>query len=745
LKNVILELTRIQQEILEIASPREQVRKIVDSISAVVGTDVCTLYLMDANRDMVMVASHGLEESGDVRVPAGMGLVGLVAQCRHPVNIAHAAQHPRFFYVQGTAEERFQSFCGVPLVRHGKVIGVLVVQSKDAVSLSPENEAFLVTLSSQLALLVAEMSAVTTLDSAVNVRVGGVKGSSGIGIGVSRLCDGGDLYAVPDRAAHDIPATISRWHQLLASVKIEINAEQQALGQLVSESIISIFDTYRKLLSDQTLITRVENEIRAGNWLPGALRKGVQFFSDLFKGMDDPYLRARHEDIHHLGNKLYNAWRGMDQPRAMADDDRPVVLVGPQVSISDIASLPPALIAGIVCFQGSSMSHTAVLANALGIPAVMGTGVLKGLHNDEVLIVDGNIGQVIRYPSELVCQEFQRTIDEEKQFLHQLESLRDEDAVTLDGVDIRLYTNSGLLADLSPGLRNGAQGIGLYRTEIPFMVRDSFPSEDEQVQVYRHVFEIYQQLPVYMRTLDIGGDKQLSYFPITNEENPALGWRGIRFSLDNIQLLMTQVRAMIRAAEGRDNLNILLPMVSATNELDTFIELLHEALEQLLEEGYQVKLPRVGVMIEVPAAISQLPFWVKRIDFISIGSNDLSQYLLALDRNNAKVASRYDHIHPAVLHEINRIVGIARQQGLPLSLCGEMASDPLAVVLLLGMGIRTLSMSAAKLPRIKWLIRSISVAECEEILNTILGLDDVEKIRSSLQLSLKALHPDIFK
>ncbi len=745
MKNVILELTRIQQEILEISSPRDQVRKIVDSISAVVGTDVCTLYLMDESRDMVMIASHGLQESGGIRIPAGLGLVGLVAQSRHPINVPRAAEHPRFFYVEGTAEERFQSFCGVPLVRHGKVIGVLVVQSRDAVSLSPENEAFLVTLSSQLALLVADMSAVTNLDNPVNVRIAGVKGSSGIGIGHARLCDGGDLYAVPDEPAHDIPATIARWHQLLESVTAEIDTEQKALGHLVSDSIGSIFDTYRKLLSDRTLISKVETEIRAGNWLPGALRKGVQYFSDLFKGMEDPYLRARHEDIHHLGNKLYNAWRGMDQVCDPVHDDRRVILVGPQVSISDIASLPPARIAGIVCFEGSSMSHTAVLANALGIPAVMGTGAVKGLRSDETLIVDGNIGQVIRYPSELVCQEFQRILDEEQHFLHLLESLRDEPAVTLDGVDIRLYTNSGLLADLSPGLRNGAQGIGLYRTEIPFMVRDSFPSEDEQVQVYSHVFDIYQERPVYMRTLDIGGDKQLPYFPITNEENPALGWRGIRFSLDNIQLLMTQVRAMIRAAEGRDNLYILLPMVSATNELDTFRELLEEACEQLLEEGCKVHRPKVGVMIEVPAAISQLPFWAGRIDFISIGSNDLSQYLLALDRNNAKVANRYDHIHPAVVHEINRVVTMARHHGLPLSLCGEMASDPLAVVLLLGMGIRTLSMSAAKLPRIKWLIRSISIKECEEILDHILTLDDVDKVRTELQSSLQALHPDLFK
>ncbi|MDT8397105.1 MAG: phosphoenolpyruvate--protein phosphotransferase [Pseudomonadales bacterium] len=747
MQNVILELTRIQKEILEIASPQAQVRKIVDSISAVVGTDVCTLYLMDENRDMVLIVSHGLRDTGPIKIPAGLGLVGLVAQSRHSINLARAAAHPRFYYVAGTEEERFQSFCGVPLVRYGKVIGVLVVQSRDANALSPENEAFLVTLSSQLALLVNEIPANGYGALSGNVRIPGVKGSSGVGIGHVQLCDGGELFAVPDSPCTDTAEDIRQWHQLLHTVRLEIEAEQQALGSIISDSIAGIFESYEKLLADPALITRVEAEILAGNWLPGALRKGIQFFSELFMAMEDPYLHARHEDIHHLGNKLYKAFLGMDHAHAQLPEHtgEGLILVGTQVSISDIASLPPGQIAGIVCFEGSSMSHTAVLANALGIPAVMGTGRLKGIHNEERLIVDGNIGQVIRHPNDMLCAEFRQIIDQEKEFQNQLAELRDEAAITQDHIEISLFTNSGLLADLTPGLKNGAQGIGLYRTEIPFMVRDSFPSEEEQVQVYHHVFDVYQDKPVYMRTLDIGGDKQLPYFPITNEDNPALGWRGIRFSLDNIQLLMTQVRAMVRAAQDRHKLNILLPMVSSTSELDTFTELLAEACEQLRIEGYLIHKPRVGAMIEVPAAISQIPFWASRLDFISIGSNDLSQYLLALDRNNARVAGRYDHIHPAVIHEIFRIVNSARQYQLPLSLCGEMASDPMAVILLLGMGIRTLSMSAVKLPRIKWLIRSLSLGQAEAILQRALSLDNVEAIRSLLAIELKQLNADLIK
>jgi len=242
-----------------------------------------------------------------------------------------------------------------------------------------------------------------------------------------------------------------------------------------------------------------------------------------------------------------------------------------------------------------------------------------------------------------------------------------------------------------------------------------------------------------MRTLDIGSDKQLPYFPITNEDNPALGWRGIRFCLDNSPLLMTQIRAMIRAAEKGDNLHILLPMVSSTSELDAFLELLDDACNQLQSEGREPRRPLVGVMMEVPAATSQLPFWAGKIDFISIGSNDLSQYLLAMDRNNARVSSRYDHVHPAVLHEISRIVTAAGAQRLPLSLCGEMASDPVAATLLIGLGIRILSMSAARLPRIKWLIRSLSLQGAETLAERAMLMDNPGAIREMVSEELTAL------
>ncbi len=736
---VILELTRITQQVGLADSPAEQVRLIVDSICAAIQVEVCSLYRANADGDMLLLASHGLASDEKVVIPAGHGLVGLVATGRHPVNLAEAADHEDYFYIPQTREERYASFCGVPLVQQGEVLGVLVVQRAEPRKLEPEAKAFLMTLAAQLAFIVANIPAQEQCALFSDRQSTGIRGAPGIAIGSAYMLSGGELQGVQDRRCDSIELELHNWHRLLEITREDVRLERNALGGELADSVAAIFDAYDMLLADQSLIKQVEQEIRSGHWLPWALRVSIQYFAELFRAMDDPYLRARHEDIQHLGSKLYEVWRGGHLTGKIRQlPDGPLVLVGKQVSVSDIAAIPPEQLAGIVCLEGSSMSHVAVVANAMGVPAVMGVDSLPRLQDGELLVVDGNVGQVFSNPGSALLREFRLLIDQEESLRHQLDRLRSQPAVTVDGTRVRLMTNTGLLADITPGLKSGAEGVGLYRTEIPFMVRDSFPTEDEQVQVYRTVLSAYEGKPVHMRTLDIGGDKQLSYFPIRAEENPALGWRGIRFTLDNVQLLMSQVRSMVRAAEGIDNLRILVPMVSSTHEIDRFIQLLDDACTQLLKEGYPVLRPQVGVMLEVPAAIPQLRFWCRKIDFISIGSNDLSQYLLALDRNNPRVGKRFDHVHPAVLHEIARVVSIARECNVPVSLCGEMASDPAAVVLLVGMGIRSLSMSAALLPRVKWLIRSISLPEAESILQQALACDDVADIRKLVNAMLSA-------
>lgn len=728
----MFELSRIVLSVSQQETPAKQMQSIVNAITEVLRVDVCSVYRLEQSGDMRLLASHGLKYHHPVVIPAGKGLVGRVASSRHSLNICDVSTHPDNYYIPETGEKRFNSFCGVPLVRFGEVMGVLVVQSKKNTKLEAESEAFLITLASHLALILAEKVAFSKPLSTENQRIKGIVGSPGVSIGFVQLCDGTSLEEVAETYHNNLELELQRWKDLLTETRENIRKEQSALGTQVSDSVSGIFEAYQMLLSDHALSERVASEIRAGFSLPSALKLSIRYFADIFKAMDDPYLKARYEDMIHLGNKLFHIWRGGADVEAKQEyPSGSIILVGPQVSVSDIAAVPNGKLVGVICFEGSALSHTAILSNALGVPALLGMDdECKAVKHGEHLIVDANTGVVIRHSSKNVLSEYRQLMNKNKQFTKQLDQLRDLPAETKESVNIRLYTNTGLLADVGPGIRNGAEGVGLYRTEIPFIIRQSFPNEDEQVQVYKQVLDAYKDKPVYIRTLDIGGDKQLPYFPIDNEENPALGWRGIRFTLDNIQLLMTQVRAILRAGVGRKDLHILLPMVSATWELNQFFGVLDDARNQLIEEGVDSPRPKVGVMVEVPAAISQLTLWRDKIDFISVGSNDLSQYLLALDRNNGRVAYLYDHVHPAVLREINRIVDIGREIDLPISICGEMASDPVAVILLLGMGVRNLSISSAKLPRIKWLIRSISIYEAKRLLSRAMLIDDADSIRA---------------
>ena len=738
MRNLVNDLARIVQTVALIDQPHEQVDAVVEAISSVMQVDVCTLYERNSHDEMELLASHGLDRRAvrSVRIPQGKGLVGLVASSRHPINVTDAQTHPDYFYIASTREESFHGFCGVPLVHLGKTIGVLVVQVREPRSFDAEEESFLVTLAAQVTLILVANPAVSTTAISARTRFTGVKGSAGVAIGKAHLVDSGELYAVVDAPCKDPAAALHEWTELVERVKSDLDREQAAVQGTLSSDVSSIFSAYAMLLDDPLFNSHVQGSIGAGLWLPAALKRAVKFFAEQFMSMDDPYLRSRHEDIHHIGNKLFNVWRGSNDHKAPPTGK--LILVGTAVSISSIAAVPVEQLAGIVCFDGSSLSHTAVVANALGIPAVLGVGNMRGIEEESQLIVDGNRGEVWLEPDGAILREFRQLAQARGAFTERLNTIRELPAETTDGQKVTLYTNTGLLADISPGLRQGAQGVGLYRTEIPFMIHHSFPTEDEQVEVYRSVLEAYRGMPVSMRTLDIGGDKQLPYFPINNEENPALGWRGIRFSLDNSPLLMTQVRAMLRAAEGIGNLQILLPMVSTTSEIDDFQDLLSDALSQLVQEGYAVERPALGVMIEVPAAISQIPFWKEQIDFLSVGSNDLSQYLLALDRNNPRVASRYDHVHPAVLLELQRIVQLSRKHRVPMSVCGEMASDPIAVILLLGLGVRTISMSASRLPQIKWLIRHFSIAETEALAVQALAMKYPSEIRQMVSHSLAA-------
>jgi phosphotransferase system enzyme I (PtsP) len=496
---------------------------------------------------------------------------------------------------------------------------------------------------------------------------------------------------------------------------------------LLSAGDRALFDAYAMLLGSDSLVNGTLERIYAGNWAPGALRATVLEYANIFTEMEDSYLRERAADILDLGQRLLNRLQEEQLFSRQYPDD--TILMGEEITVSQLLDVPPENLKGLVSVRGTGASHVALLARGLGIPAVFGVSNLPpGRLNGREVAVDGYTIRVCIQPSPALRQEYLKLIAEEAEQSHGLQHLRNLPAETLDGRRLELQANSGLFADIAAARDSGVQGVGLYRSELHFFLRDRFPGEEEQTNLYNRVLRIMDPHPVVLRTLDIGGDKPLPYFPII-EQNPFLGWRGIRISLDQPDLFKTQLRAMLRAAIAHPNLSILFPMIGSVSELREALELLRCASEELREDGVITPTPRVGIMVEVPSAVYQIDELIQLVDFASIGSNDLTQYLLAVDRNNDRVAKLYDSLHPAVLMAINYVVKRVQAAGRPVGVCGEMAGDPASALLLLAMGVDSLSMNLGSLLKIKWMIRNVHYAQTQTLLTEAMLLDNTAAIR----------------
>jgi phosphotransferase system enzyme I (PtsP) len=706
--------------------------------------DVCSVYLCDTARgEHVLMATDGLnpEAVGKVRLPFGQGLIGLVRERAEAVNLDDAPSHPRYVFVSETGEARYHGFLGVPIIQHGEVLGVLVVRQLAPRRFSGDEVSFLFTLAAQLAGAITHAAASGELGEFKPETRGGVKcihglaGAPGVAIGEAVVVyPPADLDAVPDRTTSDPGADAAAFKSAVQAVRDEFRALGSRVNALLPREDHALFDAFALIAGSDSLLNKTIKRIEDGQWAQGALRDTIAEHATLFDSMEDPYLRERASDIRDIGRRILTRLQAGSAERR--DYPAGTVLVGEEITAAQLAEVPEGRLAAVVSVRGSGSSHAAILARALGVPAVMGAADLPIARLDaKEIIVDGHRGRVCIHPTPAVREEFGRLARAEADLAEELKALKDLPATTPDGMSVPLYVNTGLLADMGPTLKSGADGIGLYRTEFPFMVRDRFPGEDEQCDIYRKVLAAYAPRPVTLRTLDIGGDKALPYFPVS-EDNPFLGWRGIRITLDHPEIFLTQVRAMLRAAEGLGNLYLLLPMISTVGELEEAIALIGRASAELAEEGVRITRPPLGVMIEVPSAVYQAGALARRVDFLSIGSNDLTQYLLAVDRNNSRVAKLYDALHPAVLAAIRQVVEGAHAVGRPVSICGEMAGDPAAALLLLGMGLDSLSMSTASLPRVKWVIRSFTRARARRILDEALAMEDATTIRRLLDGAL---------
>lgn len=743
-------LTILQNIIQEVSSAQdfsEALDIMVRRIANALATQACSIFLLDRHHgEYVLVATQGLNPTavGKARVPINKGLIGFVGEREETINIDDAAKHPRFLHVAEVKEESYRAFLGAPIIYHRQVLGVLIVQQQEPRRYDESEEAFLVTLATQLAAIIAHAEAIGALHELLKsskektheLVYSGVPGAQGIGLGTGIVVYTPlDLDTVPDHVPDDIEAEVQLIDSAFITVREDLRLLSERLYPTLPPEERALFDVYQRILDSSDLGKEITDHIREGNWAPGALRQVIQTHVRRLENLDNEYMRERSEDIKDLGQRLLACIQKND--RTIPTYAERTILIGESLTPTDLAEVPEGSLTGVISMRGSANSHVAILARAMKVPTVMGVSDVPIYElQDKEIIVDGYYGQIYVSPNQSLREMFERLISEEQKLDAKLEEIRDLPAVTKDGHRIGLMVNTGLGADISISLAAGAEGVGLYRTEIPFMIRDRFPSGEEQRIIYRQLLASFAPRPVIIRTLDVGGDKPLPYFPI-KEDNPFLGWRGIRITLDHPEIFLAQIRAMMRASEELNNMRIMLPMITDVTEVDEALRLLRKAHQEVRDEGYEIEMPQVGVMIEVPSAVYQARALAKRVDFLSVGSNDLTQYILAVDRNNPRVANLYDSLHPAVLRALLQIVENSHQEGKHVSICGEMASDPVAVILLLAMGFDSLSMNASSIGRIRWVIRHFTQKKAAKLLHEVLRMESAVMIRCHLELAIE--------
>ena len=753
-------LTILRRIVLEFSQEPELDRallRMVNQVKHAMATDCCSVYLADhSKQDLILTASDGLANAalGRVRIGFSEGIVGLVAQREEPINIANAHTHPHFYHIPEVEEDELKAFLGTPIIHQRKVLGIISIQQKEARSFTENEEAFLVTLSAQLATALANAEArgviASAQDSGWLKQLVGIPGAPGIALDNILVSQPkADLRTISLVKATDCANQVARFEQAIETTREDFEQLALRLSDKIADDSLDIFEVYKQLLDSAHLTDEIIAKIRFGWCAESALKQIVDNYVVQFEAIEDGYLKERASDIKDLGNRLL---MNLQKPQQRLDQlPKTFILMAEDVTASMLAEYQHKGLKGIISLSGSNNSHAAILARAIGLPAIMGIERIPLAQlNGKAAIIDGYSGELFIDPSEALQKEYLHLIDEEHALAEQVQQVKHLPAVTQDGQAIELLLNAGLSSGFEHSQNAGGVGIGLYRTEIPFMNRSCFPSELEQTQLYQQVLRAFPNQGVTMRTLDVGGDKSLPYFPI-NEDNPFLGWRGIRITLDHPEIFLLQVRAMLRANIGCDNLEIMLPMISSLTEVDDSIRLINQAYNELKTElaalpqsaesdpVSKLRKPRIGIMIEVPATIFLLEELATRVDFFSVGSNDLTQYLLAVDRNNARVANLYDAYHPAVLRALFEISKRSSQYLVPLSLCGELASEPAGALLLLAMGYDKLSMNPHNIARIKWVVRHIEFKRAKVILEHALKLSTAKQVHSYLNEQLENL------
>ncbi|RWK32326.1 phosphoenolpyruvate--protein phosphotransferase [Mesorhizobium sp.] len=714
-------LKRLRELMQEPLEPQERLDRIVRDIAANMVAEVCSLYVLRADSVLELYATEGLNPKAVhlAQLRLGEGLVGTIAASARPLNLSNAQEHPAFAYLPETGEEIYNSFLGVPVLRAGRTLGVLVVQNKTMRHYRDDEVEALETTAMVIAEMIAtgDLARLTRpgleLDLRRPVSFTGLSFNEGVGLGHVVLHE--PRIVVTNLFNEDSDEEIRRLDASLGSLRLSIDDMLERREVAFEGEHRQVLEAYRMFANDSGWVRRLEEAVRNGLTAEAAVEKVQSDMRARMLHMTDPYLRERMSDFDDLANRLLRQLMGRGPDDVAASLPKDAIIVARSMGAAELLDYPRDKLRGLVLEDGAATSHVVIVARAMGIPVA---GQMKGAvsmaENGDAIIVDGEEGAIHLRPQPDLEAAYAEKVRFRARRQEVYRELRKKPSMTKDGVQVDLLMNAGLAVDLPQLAEAGAAGIGLFRTELQFMVASTFPRAEAQERLYRDVLDAARGKPVTFRTIDIGGDKVLPYFKDTiQEENPALGWRAIRLTLDRPGLLRTQIRALLKACGGRE-LKLMLPMVTELGEIAQAREIIDREVRHLSRFAHHLPTSlKLGAMLEVPSLLFQLDELMQAVDFVSVGSNDLFQFVMAVDRGNTQLADRFDVLSTPFLRALKQIADAGVRNQTPVTLCGELAGKPISAMALIGLGYRSISMSPASIGPVKAMLTELPLAELE--------------------------------
>jgi len=716
----------IRQAMAGTESVQKRLDEFVSAIQSSMQVKVASIYLLRPGAELELSATEGLKKSAvhKTRMKPGEGLVGHVALTARPLNLADAPRHPLFSYRPETGEDPFNGFLGVPILRGGRTLGVLVVQSEQARTFNEAEVEDLLTVAMVLAEIIIDDERIGGKKAALKgITLAPVKPEKfeGKAYAPGLVRGSAHLHLPPVSPANLLAENISEEQNRLedgikilrASVDSMVSGEAADLSRASKE----IYETYRMFAYDRKWVGRLREAVASGLTSEAAVERVRNEHRARLMKASDPYLRARLHDLEDLANRLIRALMGEKLEPGNRKVSEDAILFARELGPAELLDYDRQKLRGIVLEEGSASSHAAIICRALGIPLVgRADGILDLIETGDAVLVDGESGIVHIRPLQTVEESFNLRMNVKGELARAYEALKSQPMVTKDKQPISLQLNAGLLVDLPQLDQVGAEGIGLFRTEFQFMVSDFMPKLKEQTALYRQAIDAAGSRPVTFRTLDLGGDKILPYVDPVPEENPAIGWRAIRIALDRPGLMRYQLRALVAAGANR-HLRIMFPMVTTVDEMIEARTLFDREVKRA--EALDLDLPskiEVGVMLETPSLAWQVSAVCDHADFVSVGANDLMQFFFAADRDNARVSDRYDPLHPAALSVLKFVADRCARNNTPVSVCGEIAGRPLEAITLTALGYRTLSMPVTGIGPVKAALLKLDTQDLAKII-----------------------------